>query len=532
MDDFIRQWLDQPDRDPKQLSEHILTNDRWDRKYFDGMLSDVDDFMINHERLVQKVETGSPMWADLFWLLWKVEPNLMESGKVRPSHLINYLVGEEMLDLKEFQRLKYFAEGDDVAAAMAAIDLRETLEQLFDKMKQLKDQLQKIMQQMQGLAKLDEEKHDIDQMVEQWAAGFNPDDPQEGQQEQGENLQQQQQQIDQAIKDLEQELQDQSQDLEEEAHAARAVIAQDLKKGMEEAADNASSVHAQQDMWGTETGAVMRLPADERMKLARQLQDRRFKHLLDLIGPMRRIMENAQMRRVDHARDEVFSITLGDDISRVLPSELVKLHHPVARKEFKRKLVEKELPQYELRGKEKVGRGEIIACLDNSGSMWGQKEMWGKAVVGCALHLARKQKRGFYGLHFGSARELMDFDFGLEADFSPQKVIDYMEFFFGGGTDFMRPLSAALDRLRDEYARTGKVKGDIMFITDGICGVDDSWLKMFKEEQARLEFKVWGFLIGGMGRTAEPLWSICDGNVFEVKDLLDPSSTERMWGEI
>lgn len=534
-DQFIREWLDLPSHDPDALSSYTVINDRWDRKYVGQMLESVSDFLLNHEMLVDKIETGSPMWSDLFWLLWKYEPEMFESGKVKPSHLINYLVGEEMGDLADFRRLKFFAEGDDVASALACIDLREVLEQLFDKMKQLREKLQQIMDEMRQLHKAEQEERDLDEMIEQWRNGMNPDlpDPEspEGEQ-QGQDFQKQKQNIQQTIDELQEALNKSGEELGEEAHAARPVISNGLKDQMKEAADNAEAVHNSSDLFGSEDGSLQRMPAEERMELARKLQNRKFKHLLDLIGPMRRIMEEAQMRRVDYARDEVHRITMGDDLPRVLPSELAKLHHPLLKLDFKRRFLEKELTQYELRGKEKVGKGEIIACIDTSGSMHGDKEMWAKACGVCALHLSRKQKRGFYGILFSSANQVKTYDFGLDVRFSPQQVIDFAETNFFGGTDFMRPLSLALDRLRAEHKETGKVQGDIMFITDGIAHVDSAWLEMFKAEQKRLEFKVWGFLIGGHGKETEPLWTITDGQVFTVQDLLDPSQTRTMFGAI
>lgn len=534
-DDFIKEWLDLPNRSPDKLSEYVVENDRWDRKYVGAMLEQIDDFLINHEQLVEKVETGSPMWSDVFWLLWKYEPDMLPNGQVKPSHVINHIVGKELAELSDYKRLKFFSEGDDVAAAMACIDLRATLEQLFDKMEQLKEKLQEIMDQLRRLAGADQEKRDIDEMVEQWRNGFNPDVPEPGTEEgdaYGQQLENDQQNAEQRVKDLEDALREASEGLASDIDAASVVAGDTMKGPMKQAADTAENVHAQGDLWGTDPGALQRMSADERMALARRMNNKRFSRLLDLIGPMRRIMEEAQKRRTDNAKDEIYRINMGDDLSRVLPSELAKLHHPILRKDFLRKYVEKQLPQYDMRGKEKVGKGEIIAALDNSGSMAGDKEMWGKAVAITALHLARKQKRGFYGIHFGSAREILTFDFGLESDFSPQKVIDYAEFFFNGGTDFMRPLSIALDRLRSEHAATGKIKGDIIFITDGLCSIDDSWFKAFKEEQKRLEFKVTGFLIGGYGKDAEPLQSICDGKVYTVQDLLDPSENKEMWEHV
>ncbi len=522
-DEFIKKWLAKEDHDPDNLSRYTVDNDRWDRKYVNQMFDTVDDFLINHEKLSERVETGSPAWSDLFWELWKYEPERLPSQDVRPDHLINWLVGDEMEGLKEFRKLKFMAEGDDVASAMACVDLRETLEQLFDKTKQLQDKMQEVMEQLRALNQLEEEQHDIDEMVEQWAAGYNPDDAEEIQEKQADGQRK--------IQELKDALMGEEQSLQSEVDAARSQIAQGLREGLDKANDNAEASSAASQLWSKDGDDVHRLSAQERFDLARRVQNDRFRHLLDLIGPVRRIMEEAQKRKVNRSQEEMYRVTMGDDLMRTLPSELVKLAHPVAKYDFFRKFTERSLPQYDMRGKERVGKGEIICCLDNSGSMAGQKEMWGKAVAICALHLARQQKRGFYGIHFGSAHQIMTFDFGVDAEFSPSMVMDYAEYFFNGGTDFMRPLSLALDRLSAENAATGKIKGDIMFITDGQDKVDKTWLKNFKAEQKRLDFKVYGFLIGGIPGYGE-LEEICDGSLWTVADLLDPSATSSMFGAI
>ena len=63
--------------------------------------------------------------------------------------------------------------------------------------------------------------------------------------------------------------------------------------------------------------------------------------------------------------------------------------------------------------------------------------------------------------------------------------------FPGGGTDFQKPLSAALDCLR----RASAHRGDIVFITDGECRVDPEWLRDFKREKDKLGFSLFSVLI-------------------------------------
>lgn len=403
MQDFIQRWLDSA-TPSNSKSKQTIRHDQFDKKFYEQMLMSMEEFMTGHSRLSDKVATGSPMWADLWWMLWKVKPTRLDPGEVDDQHLINTIVGEEMEGLKEFERLRGYVENDDVACAIACIDLRETLEQIFDKTKQFQDKLKAMVEQM---------------MVLQALSSSPPDDL---------SVEELQEQIEAARAELE--------GLAEEASDAlgesKSVIRSSLREGMNEVTEQIRGLSAQQDLWMDSDH--IRLDADERLKLARRLQDARFEELLKLIGPMRRVMEEAQMRKTPTANTEITQISMGADLEHVLPSEISLLHHPVGRYEFYRKFSDRALMQYEYGGKEKVGRGDIIAAIDNSGSMAGHKEMRAKAIALCSLGVARLQDRGFYGIHFGGTiREIAEFDFTDHSAYTPEKVIEFAEYFRGGG---------------------------------------------------------------------------------------------------
>jgi uncharacterized protein with von Willebrand factor type A (vWA) domain len=69
-------------------------------------------------------------------------------------------------------------------------------------------------------------------------------------------------------------------------------------------------------------------------------------------------------------------------------------------------------------------------------------------------------------------------------------VIDFAEFFFGGGTDFERPLDMAAKVIDDDQP-----KADIIMITDGICDVGDEWLKEFTQWRDEAEVSVYSVVI-------------------------------------
>ena len=70
-------------------------------------------------------------------------------------------------------------------------------------------------------------------------------------------------------------------------------------------------------------------------------------------------------------------------------------------------------------------------------------------------------------------------------------MFELAEYFPGGGTDFQKPLAAALDCLKSDARR----RGDIVFITDGECRVDAQWLGEFRQLKSRLGFSLFSVLI-------------------------------------
>jgi uncharacterized protein with von Willebrand factor type A (vWA) domain len=72
-----------------------------------------------------------------------------------------------------------------------------------------------------------------------------------------------------------------------------------------------------------------------------------------------------------------------------------------------------------------------------------------------------------------------------------EKVMDLAEYFPGGGTDFQKPLDAALECLKKSKYK----KGDVVFITDGECQVTPQWAETFREEKEKLGFSLFSILI-------------------------------------
>jgi len=126
--------------------------------------------------------------------------------------------------------------------------------------------------------------------------------------------------------------------------------------------------------------------------------------------------------------------------------------------------------------------------------MSGDKEIWSKAVTLTLLEIARKQRRLFRSICFSSVDtplQTLDMNARDRYEIETKAVMDLAEYFPGGGTDFQKPLDAALDCLRQSRFK----KGDIVFITDGECQVDPEWAENFRAQKDRLGFSLFSILI-------------------------------------
>jgi uncharacterized protein with von Willebrand factor type A (vWA) domain len=249
------------------------------------------------------------------------------------------------------------------------------------------------------------------------------------------------------------------------------------------------------ESWGTQIGGGVRLSAGERIDLGRKLTaNAKLKKLAQMVGRMRQQARALRRSLFERASSEMYDVSAGAELSRLLPHELSSLRHPVLKRDFARRYVDSELLQYALRDQEHKGRGPMIVCVDGSSSMAGEKEIWSKALSLTLLEIAQRQRRAFRSICFASADtplQVLDLNGRRRYAAELDKILQLAEYFPGGGTDFQKPLDAALTYLRQVRFR----RGDIVFITDGECSVDPQWLETFRETKERLGFALFSVLI-------------------------------------
>ena len=281
--------------------------------------------------------------------------------------------------------------------------------------------------------------------------------------------------------------------------------------------------------WGSDPAdELARLPYEERVRLAERLRTSRLAQWAELIGRFRQMAGGERARKVESSTGELVGVTLGDDLSRIIPSELAHLGLPELRAVCAALYAAGELMLYDSQDERPTGRGAVIACVDTSHSRYEAgpggvtREAW---ATGCALALldqARHAGRDFVGILFSAAGKLRVFRFPADAGPDMARMLDFAESFLGGGTSYQTPLSAAGELLAEEFDDTARARGDIVLLTDDECEVTEEWMRGWREAKGRLGFRVFGVAIGAP-RAAEAdsvLDALCD-NLRSVEDLAD-----------
>ncbi len=513
--DRIPDWLQEQVRKSKgrnledfgMLDEYyketqVVESDRFDNAHYKTMREAADEM----DALAKSRFVDKPTWEDIvqdeFLGLYKAVPKTRKPNEMKPTHKVNHAAMSRAYDTKEWQELRTYTELDEWTSAMAAVEFGRKLAEIFDEMEELMQLQDKIDEADQGvgaaiaaLEDMEDEKSEAEKLLD-------------------------------ALQDALEGYGGAAEDMEQGVQSHSNQIRQAARQAAREAKEESESAEALLDSFGTEPGALKRMDASARMELANRIrQNSTLRELAEKVGRFVRLALAEQAMKIVHGIDEVHDIEMGDDLNRVLPSELMLLADPDLEILFLKAFAEKNLLQYQLRGKEKVARGAIICMIDSSGSMMGSRETWAKAVAIALLHIAYKQKRDFYGIIFSSAGELMEFDFP-KGRATPAQVLEFAESSYHGGTDFMSPINRAIQVLEAQYNDEGSQKGDFVFITDGESYVTDEWLDRYRNAKDELAFRMYSCLIGA---NSTVLATISD-QIYHITELARGTDVQEVFG--
>jgi len=467
---------------------NAIKRDSFDAAAFASMINTAEALKTVNEEGVAELKTFEPLLEDIFSSLFKYNPKKLLAGELKESHQLNYDMVSKSLMSEQYARLRQYTKLDDVNSALATITIANAL------IPEIKDALAEQVKQANELKALEDGVEAAENELAEFEAGNGS-----GQGSDPQTRKKQKQQLSKGVKSAKAKY-DKGAAAAKAAPANQPAIRQTMRKATQDALAEIEETSEMIEMWGTDAGEMQSLNAEQRIRLAQQINDNvRLKKLAKILGRFKRLAVGAQATKVTHGFDEVYDITLGNDLNRVIPSEMILLRNAKTKMEFARRFAEAKLMQYDLRGRENIGKGPIICCLDASGSMSLEQDVWSKAVALALMEIAHRQKRAFAAIHFGSENDPLKTVFVKKGETKTlHKVIEIAEYYLGGGTDFEKPLNKAMEIIECVEFK----KADIVFITDGSCRIGDTWLTGFNAARAEKGVRITTVLIDA-GHTSD-----------------------------
>ncbi|NLH00262.1 MAG: VWA domain-containing protein [Chloroflexi bacterium] len=474
---------------PLRDTEGAVSTDGFDRRMYDDMRRESPELAAAEQVNSKMLSTAPLLTRDLWASLYKANPKIRENLEHEPTLQIHQQLLNMANELDDWQDLRTACRLDQWSSALSAMTVSgRVLAAMPEETKQKLQEAADAQQQAQSLSN--------QALFNQEGAALAQ---QAGQEELSQELLNRAQQAQQQATQMQATAQAKAQEAQN-GLGGKAVL-QAVREASKDANETLENIKA--FTWGTDPGQPQHLHNKNKFDLAWQVATSpKLKEIARLAGRIQSIARQKRRTRVKQTPTEIVDIETGDDLSNVLPSELVHLHHPVLKKDFLRRFAESNLMQYQLEGKEPTGRGPIVICLDSSGSMGGWREEWSKAVALALFQIAAQEKRAFTCIHFGSRDQLQVYKFPNPRTNSSKEIADMASFFFGGGTNFESPLKKAIEIIQESTFN----KADIIFVTDGECRISGKFLNEFKKVKKEKEFSVISILMpGGVAEGVRPL---------------------------
>lgn len=486
--------------EPKELSKYrdysVLNTDSYDKRRFNSLVETSKKLKEINELGTNSLYTFNPLLNDIWASLFKMKPEMKEDINKELSFNANMM--KRILSDENFEKTRMNTRLDELGAAIGTVNYGEkTYEWIIEEIEK-NEEMKKKLEEIQNMQQQQNDK------------GKNGNDGQPQQKGQG---------ISSALQDAMNELNDM---LNNALNGQDGTGNEQFQEKMQQAQNDTQEQQDQvEKLLGgyTPNGKVemKKMPLREKLKIAELLAKYpKMKQLAEWAGRFSHIAMRKQRSKKAKSIDRN-GITFGNSIEDLLPSELAMYNHPITKLDFLRRFSENQVMIFDKDGKAEQGKGQIICCIDESGSMKGL-EMQAKGFALALMLIAKRQKRDFVLIPFSS-------NIGKVYEFPKGKVntVQLEEIatnFMSGGTNFEKPLSKAMELItKNKYNRA-----DIIFITDGDARISSEFKSKFEEVKSKKDFKLLSLFVNANKNRYKQLKEMSDKDV-SIKDFTEENAT-------
>ena len=212
-----------------------------------------------------------------------------------------------------------------------------------------------------------------------------------------------------------------------------------------------------------------------------------FSAIIDMAGRCQNLLNSKLITKTTKSHTTIVGIEYGQDFEEFLPEELMLLDTPLAPL-FAKRYLEGAIMQNKTEGELPKEKGPIVIAVDKSYSMYNRNIEFAMGFTLAVLQKAFSEKRKVCIVSFATkaiAKEII----------TVQDIIDICTMKIsniGSGTNFNAALYESIKYIKE---KNNFHQADILFITDGYCGVSPGILKELSNLKKEIGVKVMGIQI-------------------------------------
>lgn len=244
---------------------------------------------------------------------------------------------------------------------------------------------------------------------------------------------------------------------------------------------------------GMDKGSLSTLGFDEIISMNSRFRHPKFIHFINKIGRNKLYARKLQYKKRHEASVPIEKVTNSHHIDWMVDDEYIALALDIDafENDFYDRYLQDHLLTFELVAERDRRKGPIILCYDGSGSMEGTKIEETQAHIISIMEIAKIQKRRLVLIQFASKTEPLFIKELNPLAAKAKDVLDILDTFICGGTNFEKPLSKAAEYIEaDPHGQS-----DVLFITDGQCEIRNAFKKSFVKLKRERKFKLYTIIM-------------------------------------
>lgn len=271
------------------MKDSVINTDSFDRRRFSQLFDMSDKMRETESKGREAFPSFLPLMGDMWAGLFKMKPELQ--NEVRPELQMNRQLMDRVMEEEGFQEFREFTRLDDLSSALGTMKYSETVLEWIQEQKDRDQDLSDVLDQVAG--------GDANAMQ-------------------------------QASQALQQALDKNGNGLAKALQAA----AQEAKQVKDSVKSLLGGIGA-----GNEDAELKKVPLRDQLMLAEKLSsEHQLKKIAEWAGRMKLIAQKKQRNKHNEAIDRS-GITQGNQVEKLLPSELAAFSNPVTKNDFGARLI-------------------------------------------------------------------------------------------------------------------------------------------------------------------------------------------------